>query len=196
MFKIAFSLFYNINQSACSTLDWVLNSQSDLTECCLSNIWNFQFIRREFQCQHALLDQVVLCALDELYLPSMTMATKKYCVLFLTGMSLNCLPILILDRAPLSRQLFMPSWRTILKQSWLSIMLWGWHLILPSIFYWVKHRWKLNSGLTQLKASPRLCMHWLVIIPCVFVVPTRKLKKLWILLKMSCPAQNRHNFCS
>ena len=30
MFKVAFSLFSNINQSACSTLDWVLNNQSDV----------------------------------------------------------------------------------------------------------------------------------------------------------------------
>ena len=29
MFKVAFSLFSNINQSACSTLDLVLNNQSD-----------------------------------------------------------------------------------------------------------------------------------------------------------------------
>ena len=29
MFKVTFSLFSNINRSACSTLDWVLNSHSD-----------------------------------------------------------------------------------------------------------------------------------------------------------------------
>ena len=29
MFKVAFSLFSITNQSACSTLDWVVNNQSD-----------------------------------------------------------------------------------------------------------------------------------------------------------------------
>ena len=32
MFKDAFSSFSNINQSTCSTLDWVMNSQSNLTK--------------------------------------------------------------------------------------------------------------------------------------------------------------------
>ena len=32
MFKVAISIFSNISQSVCSTLDWVLNSQSDLTK--------------------------------------------------------------------------------------------------------------------------------------------------------------------
>ena len=32
----AFSLFSKINQSACSTCDLVLNSQSELTECCIN----------------------------------------------------------------------------------------------------------------------------------------------------------------
>ena len=46
LFKVAFSLFSNINQLPCSTLDWVLNSQSELTECCTSIIGNFQYKRR------------------------------------------------------------------------------------------------------------------------------------------------------
>ena len=44
MFKVAFSLLSNINQSACSTLDRVMNSQSEFTECCISIIGNFQYI--------------------------------------------------------------------------------------------------------------------------------------------------------
>ena len=38
MFKVAFSLMSNMNQSACSTLDWVLNIQSELTKYCVSII--------------------------------------------------------------------------------------------------------------------------------------------------------------
>ena len=45
MFKVAFSLIPNINQSACSTLDWVLNSQSELTECCKHH-WEFPITKR------------------------------------------------------------------------------------------------------------------------------------------------------
>ena len=40
MFKIAFSFVSNINQSARSSLDWLLKSQSELTECCISIIGN------------------------------------------------------------------------------------------------------------------------------------------------------------
>ena len=32
MFKVTFSLFFNTNQSACSTIDGALSSQSELTE--------------------------------------------------------------------------------------------------------------------------------------------------------------------
>ena len=47
MFKVAFSLFNDINQSACSTLDQVLNSQLDFDWVLyLSIIGIFQFIRR------------------------------------------------------------------------------------------------------------------------------------------------------
>ena len=38
MFKIAFSFFSNINQSACSTVDWVLNIQSDFASLGISNM--------------------------------------------------------------------------------------------------------------------------------------------------------------
>ena len=38
MFKVALSLMSNMNQSACSTLDWVLNIQSELTKYCVSII--------------------------------------------------------------------------------------------------------------------------------------------------------------
>ena len=56
MFKVDFSLLSNIDWSACSTLDSVLNSQSDcdeLTKCCIYIIGNHQYVRR-FQCWHAL----------------------------------------------------------------------------------------------------------------------------------------------
>ena len=46
MFKVAFSLISNINQSACSPLDWMFDILSELTECCRSIIRNFQLIRR------------------------------------------------------------------------------------------------------------------------------------------------------
>ena len=42
MLEVALPSNSNINQSACSTLDWVLNSQSELTECCISISGNFQ----------------------------------------------------------------------------------------------------------------------------------------------------------
>ena len=46
--QVAFSLFSYTYQSACSTLDWVLNNQ-------LHIIGNFHYNRRWYQCQHALL---------------------------------------------------------------------------------------------------------------------------------------------
>ena len=42
MFKVAFSLFSVDNQSACSILDWVLNSQSDFDWVLYKLIGNFQ----------------------------------------------------------------------------------------------------------------------------------------------------------
>ena len=45
MYKVVIPLFSNINQSACSTFDWVLISQSD-SECCICTIRNFQYNRR------------------------------------------------------------------------------------------------------------------------------------------------------
>ena len=36
-----FHIIFQYNQSACSTIDWVLNSPSEMTECCLSIIGNF-----------------------------------------------------------------------------------------------------------------------------------------------------------
>ena len=41
MFIVAFPLISNINQSACSTLSWVLNSQSELTEYNYKHHWEF-----------------------------------------------------------------------------------------------------------------------------------------------------------
>ena len=41
MFKVAFSLFSNINQSACSTPGWVLNSQSDFDRVMYTLHWEF-----------------------------------------------------------------------------------------------------------------------------------------------------------
>ena len=40
-FKVVFSLLYNINQSACSTLDWVLNSQSEFDWVLYKHHWEF-----------------------------------------------------------------------------------------------------------------------------------------------------------
>ena len=54
MFKVPFSLFSNINQSACSTLDWLWTTNQISTECCIRIIGNFQYNRRKFQCLHAL----------------------------------------------------------------------------------------------------------------------------------------------
>ena len=48
MFKMASSFFTNINKSACCTLDWVWNSQSESTECCIWIIGKFQWLRRLF----------------------------------------------------------------------------------------------------------------------------------------------------
>ena len=45
-FKVAFSLFSNINQSACSILDWLWTINQISTECCISIIGNFQYNRR------------------------------------------------------------------------------------------------------------------------------------------------------
>ena len=39
--NVAFSLFSNINQSACSTLDWVLNNQSDFNWVLRMHHWEF-----------------------------------------------------------------------------------------------------------------------------------------------------------
>ena len=50
MLNIAFSLISNINQSACSTLNWVMNSQSELPEFCKSIIGNFQLMKQKFKC--------------------------------------------------------------------------------------------------------------------------------------------------
>ena len=40
-FKVAFSSFSKINQSACSTLDWVLKSQSDFDGVLDKHHWEF-----------------------------------------------------------------------------------------------------------------------------------------------------------
>ena len=41
MFEVAFSLFSNINQSACSTLNGVLNNQSDFERVLYMHHWEF-----------------------------------------------------------------------------------------------------------------------------------------------------------
>ena len=43
--EVAISLVSNINQSTPSSLDWVLNSQSELTECSITIIGNFQLMK-------------------------------------------------------------------------------------------------------------------------------------------------------
>ena len=46
MFKVAFSLFLDTNQSASSTLDWVLNNQSDFDWVLYQNHWQFSINKK------------------------------------------------------------------------------------------------------------------------------------------------------